>query len=76
MLYKNEDYVIDKNFIENNKNFLCDINDVENKCFKHREEFLYYKDNNYFCEKCKDERKNLDNIIELKIISEQEKKRI
>ncbi len=73
---KNEDYEIDENFIENNKNFLCDIKDIkdiENKCLKHGKEFLYYKDYNNFCEKCKEERTNLDNIIEIKEISEEEK---
>ena len=68
----NEDYEINENFIKNNENFLCDIKDVDNKCIKHGEEFLYFKDNNYFCKKCK-EGKNLDNIIELKKISEEEK---
>jgi Zn finger protein HypA/HybF involved in hydrogenase expression len=69
----NEDYEIDESFVKKNEKFLCDIKDVENKCIKHREEFIYFKDNNYFCEKCKEERTNLDNIIELKKISEEEK---
>ena len=65
-LMKNEEtFIIDENVIKDKKsNFLCNVNQIENKCVKHNEEFLYYKDSNYYCKKCIEE-KNLENYVNL-----------
>ena len=72
---KNEEtFIIDENVIKDKQsNFLCNVNQIENKCVKHNEEFLYYKDSNYYCKKCIEE-KNLENYVNLNeiILSKEE----
>ena len=49
--------------IKGKKNeFLCNINKIENKCAKHNEEFSCYKNSNYYCDKCLDE-KDIENFL-------------
>ena len=61
--------------IDGKKNeFLCDINNIENKCIKHNKEFSYYKYSNYYCIECLKEN-NLNDFIKLEeiILSKEEK---
>ena len=71
----NEKFVINKIFLKNRENkFLRDINKIENRCIKHNEEFLYYKNSNYYCIECLKEKKFLKNFITLEniILSKEE----
>ena len=57
-LKNNEKFIINK---ENIDIFLCDINEIENKCMVHKQEFTYYKNSIYYCDKCLKE-KNLSDL--------------
>ena len=61
----NEKFVINET---NFKNFLCNINKINNKCIKHNNNFYYYKNSNYYCNKCLEEKKNLNDFIILENI--------
>ena len=57
-------FVIDEKDIKNKSNkFLCEINKIENLCVKHKKEFLYYKNSNYFCSECLRENNLKDYLI-------------
>ena len=68
LMKENETFNIDEPKIKAEKNeFLCDVNKIEFKCKKHNKEFTYYRDSNYYCNKCFQESK-LTNFITLNSI--------
>ena len=78
----NDEIIFDLGVIKSNSNeFKCDINKIGNvMCVKHKKEFSYYKDMNYYCSSCIKEKKlkdflNLDFItLSNKEINDFEKK--
>ena len=69
-LKQNTIYKINEEMIKNKSNkFLCDFNNIDNKCVKHNNELLlYYKDSNYYCSECLREN-NLSNYLNLDLIT-------
>ena len=67
---KNEkNFEIDINTIRDEKsNFLCNVNQIENKCIKHNKDFLYYNESNYYCNECLKENK-IENYVNLNEIT-------
>ncbi len=49
--------------LNNFKEFMCDINNIEFKCVKHQKDFLYFKDSNYYCNECLKENDFEDYLI-------------
>ena len=49
----NKTFEIDESLIRNKSNeFICKIDNIDNKCATHKKEFQYYKDSNYYCSLC------------------------
>ena len=70
-LIMNETIEINEKIIKEKENgFICDVNKIENTCVKHKKEFLYYKNTNYFCEECEKEKDLL--ILDKITLSEDE----
>ena len=68
LMKENETFNINEPKIKaENNEFLCDVNKIEFKCKKHNKEFTYYRDSNYYCNKCFQESK-LTNFITLNSI--------
>ena len=71
----NEDkiYEINEDLIRNKSEFICEINNIDNLCVKHKKEFLYYKDSNYFCSECLRENNSNDYLnLDFIILSKEE----
>ena len=61
---KKEKFILNKNIFKNKDNqFLCDVNETENKCVEHEKEFFFYKDSNYYCSDCLSEKKLNDFVL-------------
>ena len=67
--FENNIYEINEEMIKNKSNeFICKLNNIDNKCVIHEKELLYYKDSNYYCSLCLKE-KNLIEYLNLEVIS-------